>query len=272
MNTVGSLLLSTVIVFGQLCADETQERPYTVIIYGTRGSGRATMSVNLRKEFSFPDISLASLLATHVAEETRLGKKARDYVVRGGKLPSDLALEILCERLSQPDCAHGVFLEEFPLTLTESKDLYDKLSSRFFFMVISIDVSDDWLIKRCQHRSVCHTCGRVYDDPFSCPKHKGQCDICSGTLHQRTEDTPEAIMDRLSTYRSLMAPILDFFQQRSVLTRISGDRDYDETYRAIVNTIFQKTGIAPTKQPTLEGECLEPACLSSYSIEMLGEK
>ena len=266
MKFVGSLVC-VVVLFTQLYAEgELNDRPHAVLIYGIRGSGRATMSVKLRKQFSFPDISLASLLANHVAEETSLGKKAKNYFSHGGELPPELSLEILSERISQPDCAKGFLLEEFPLTPLEAQALYDKFSSHVSFLVITVDVSDDWLIERFQHRSVCRTCGRVYDDEtFSCPKHKGQCDICSGTLHQRTEDSPEVIKSRIASYRTVMSPIFDYYRQKNVLVHVSGDRDFEETYQEIVRTIEQRTGIAPNKLQAIENDNIDS--LSSCSSE-----
>ena len=240
----------TLVLFLCICSpffgEDSENRPYLIVLYGARGSGRTIITVRLRQEFSFPTISIAPLLANQLLEETSLGKKARDFERSGGVFPEELCLSILNDRLLQPDCLQGVLLEEFPNTIDQAKALYDQLESKFTFLAIMINIPDNWFIKRVENRLVCRMCGRVYDKP-SPPNQKGICDICSGPLEQRLEDSADLIRSRLEAYKTKISPVLDFYKEKQLLITIDGDRKLEALYQDIVSTIEARTGLIGQK-------------------------
>jgi len=221
--------------------------PYIVILYGAPGSGRAGMAVRVRRDFDFPNISLATLLANHVLEGTSLGNKGQDYFINGGDLPPELLPAILCERLLEPDCSRGIFLEDMSLSVDQISDIQKQLSRQFRFLVITIDSTDDWLIQKVEHRFVCYACGYVYDDSESNRKDRTNCDVCSSPLQRRQGDAPDVIRSRLEGYRAQLAPLLDLYKKQGVLFRIPGNRKFDETYKDLLSTIEQKTGLLASR-------------------------
>jgi adenylate kinase len=237
--------VSSSLIFG---SDETQgQRPYVVILYGAPGSGRASMAVRLRHDFAFPTISLTTLLANHVLEGTSLGSKGRDYVINGGELPQELLPAILSDRLLQPDCSRGAFLEDMSLTIPQVLDIENQVSSHFQFLVLNIDASDDWLVQRVERRLVCYSCGYVYDDYEMSKKQKEYCDICSSPLQRRQGDAPEVIKARLDTYRTQVSPLLSLYKNQEILVQIAGNRKFDDTYKEILHTIEARTGLVASK-------------------------
>jgi len=240
----------TLVLFLCICSpffgEESENRPYLIVLYGARGSGRTITAVRLQQEFSFPTISIAVLLTNQLLEETSLGKKARDFEQTGGVFPEELCLSIVNDRLLRPDCLQGVLLEEFPNTVDQTKALYDQLKSNFTFLAIVIDIPDEWFIKRVENRLVCRMCGRVYDK-LSPPSQKGMCDICSGPLEQRLEDSAEFIRSRLETYKTKISPVLDFYREKQLLITISGERKLEELYQEMVSIIESRTGLIGQK-------------------------
>lgn len=248
MVKVLSIFVMLCCSFACFAEEEQAAVPYLVVLYGAPGSGRASMAVRLRKDFDFPNISLATLLANHVLEGTTLGNKGQDYFVRGGDLPPELLPAILSERLLEADCSRGAFLEDMSLSVSQIKALQMQLTHRFQVLAINIDASDEWLVQRVGHRFVCYGCGYVCDDSDSNRADSNRCIICSSPMQRRQGDTPEVVRSRVEGYRSQTAPLLSFYREQGVFVQISGDRKFEETYKDLLETIEQRTGIVASKE------------------------
>jgi len=229
--------------------DESCSLPHIITLYGVRGSGRAYIAARLRQDFSLPCISLTSLLSTHLLEETSLGKVAKEYDTSGEEIPQDISLSALIERLMQPDCQQGVFLDEFPYTIEQAQELERKIGTRFCLLAIAIDVNEDWLVQRVQNRLICRMCGRVYDELDSSSKKKESCDICSGTLQHRLDDSPEAIQKRLETHQSCLNPLFELYRNKQALLRVSGEQNTEDTYKDVVASIKAHTKLLQKLRP-----------------------
>jgi adenylate kinase len=240
-------LVPSMIVFGEESVRADCPHSYVIILYGAPGSGRATMAIRLRRDFAFPTISLPSLLTTHVLEGTSLGTKGRDYFINGGELPPELLPAILCDRLIQPDCVSGAFLDDMSLTVQQILDIEKQLGSRFQFLIVNIDSSDDFLVQRVERRLVCYKCGYVYDDTDPSTRQRTRCEFCSSPLQRRQGDTPEVVKSRLETYRSQVSPLLKIYKEQGILVQIPGNRKYDDVYKDIVQTIEHRTGLVASK-------------------------
>jgi adenylate kinase len=221
--------------------------PYIVILYGAPGSGRASMAIHLRRDFAFPTISSATLLTTHVLEGAPLGTKGLEYLTNGGELPQELLPAILCDRFLQPDCIRGAFLEDMSLNVSQILDMKNQLAKRFQFLIVNIDSSDEFLIQHVERRFVCYNCGYVYDDTDPTRKLRTQCDVCSSPLHRRQGDNPEVIKSRLEAYRNQVSPLLNVYREQGILMQIPGNRNYDDVYKDIVQTIEHVTGLMASK-------------------------
>jgi adenylate kinase len=234
--------------------EELSKKPYIIFLYGAKGSGSGVMAVRLKKNFLFPDISLASLISNHILEETPLGEQAKQYLVNGKELPTELSLSILCERLQQKDCTRGSIFEDFPLIVDYFQLMNECISSYFRFLVIYINASDDWLAERSEHRFVCRICGKVYDEATSSLKNKGFCDICLEPLHRRQEDSPEVVKIRVQNYRTQLAPLLNIYQREKILVEINGERPFDTVYKDVINTIEAHTGLQKSDLPATSSQ------------------
>jgi adenylate kinase len=108
--------------------------------------------------------------------------------------------------------------------------------------VVEIDVPREFLIERLAGRRVCPSCSATYHVEFNPPAQPGVCDHCGTGLIQRPDDTPEAIKRRLDIYFEQTAPLLAYYEQRGLLSRIDGNRDIDDVTEAIAAAIAGVAG------------------------------
>jgi adenylate kinase len=69
------------------------------------------------------------------------------------------------------------------------------------------------------------------------PKHEGVCDIDGSKLIQRDDDKPETVEKRLRVYHENTEPLVDYYQEQSVLRRFDGTRNPTEVHDHLRATI-----------------------------------
>jgi adenylate kinase len=55
------------------------------------------------------------MLRKEMKDGSALGRKAEDYIKRGDLVPDGIILDMMKERLQQPDCKGGFILDGFPV-------------------------------------------------------------------------------------------------------------------------------------------------------------
>lgn len=216
-----------------------------LILLGAPGSGKGTQAPLLAKEFGIPHISTGDMFREHLALNTPLGKKARDYMLAGKLGPDELVLDMLMERISKPDCVRGYLLDGFPRTIPQAEALSRFLSKNVSLMALSLKVPDDVIAKRASGRLICRQCGHIYNKDSSPPKKAGICDKCGGEVYQRPDDTPEVVLERLKVYHHQTEPLLGYYQKQGVLANFNGnkapDAVHDELKKYIDKVLIQKS-------------------------------
>jgi adenylate kinase len=190
---------------------------HRVVFLGPPGAGKGTQAAQIAKELGVPHLSTGDILRAAVAARTPLGQKADGYMRAGGLVPDDLVLEILHERLAQPDARVGYLLDGFPRNLAQAEAL-GKFSQ--VERVVSLEISPDLLVNRLSERRTCPKCQSVYNLSTQPPKAAGKCDRDGTALFQRPDDRPEAITTRLKVYAEQTAPLLDYYRQRHLLRAV----------------------------------------------------
>jgi adenylate kinase len=154
-----------------------------------------------------------------------------------GKLVSDdVMVEMIRERIAQPDVDKGFILDGFPRTVPQAEALDRMLGEidRKLDRVVEMKVDDAALIDRVSGRFSCKTCGAAYHDHYNQPKRDGVCDVCGGTEFQRRpDDNAETMKTRLAAYYGQTAPILPYYRQKGLLTTIDGMAEIDEVTRQL---------------------------------------
>lgn len=222
-----------------LCAHETApvSSKRVVILLGPPGSGKGTQAVRLSKELGIPHISTGDLFRDNISRNTDLGKKAKSYMEAGKLVPDEVVLDMLFDRVKNPDCAKGYLLDGFPRTIPQAEALDKYLGSEENVIALNLVVKDEEIIKRIAGRLTCVKGGHIQNKYFSPPKVEGQCDTCQGQLVQRPDDAPAVVEERLRVYHAQTAPLVHFYETKGILVNIDGANPADVVFKDLLKAL-----------------------------------
>jgi hypothetical protein len=104
-----------------------------------------------------------------------------------------VTIEMVRNRLAEPDALEGFLLDGFPRTVPQAEVLDDILldtAQTRLDVVLELVVDDDEVIRRLSGRRTCRSCNHIWHVDFDPPKVDGVCDIDGGELYQREDDKP----------------------------------------------------------------------------------
>ncbi len=208
-----------------------------LILLGPPGAGKGTQAEILSKHFSIPTISTGNILRAAVKNGTPVGRRAKEYMDAGKLVPDDVIIGVISERLAEPDCARGFILDGVPRTIPQAEALEN--AGVAFDHVLSLEISDEEIVKRMSGRRVCLSCGAPFHITGNPPRQEGVCDSCGGVLQQRADDKPEVVQDRLRVYHAETEPLKDFYAKRGLLVSIGNKPTPNETFQAILSVMGQ---------------------------------
>ena len=198
-----------------------------LVFLGPPGAGKGTIAAKVNKNFGYPHISTGDLFRAAIKNQTPLGKQVTAITEKGDLVPDELTIQMVKERLAEPDAAKGFILDGFPRTITQAEALRAmcKITS-----VLNFDVGEKLIIERLAGRRVCRSCGATYHIRFMPPKREQICDACGGELYTRKDDTIESIQNRLSVYNAQTAPLIAYYTERKLIVNIDAALDADSVY------------------------------------------
>jgi len=125
------------------------------VFIGLPGAGKGTQARLLSERLGIPQISTGDILREHVQDSTRLGVMARTYMDRGEYVPDDLVVEMVMQRLNDPDAEKGFILDGFPRTVPQAEALDEALAAaeRPLSAVLKFAIADEMAIRRLTARS-----------------------------------------------------------------------------------------------------------------------
>ena len=203
-----------------------------IIFLGPPGAGKGTQAQRVCSALNIPQISTGDILRRAMKEQTPTGVKAKAFIDAGKLVPDDVIIDIVKDRLAQPDCASGYILDGFPRTVPQAEALEGIAA---IDAVIELDVADEKLIERLSGRRVCLKCGATYH--VSRLNGETECAACGDTLIQRDDDKAETVLNRLTVYHNQTAPLVDFYQKRGLLKVIDGAQDMDTIFASIMDIV-----------------------------------
>lgn len=194
-----------------------------LILLGAPGAGKGTQAEQICQRLHIPAISTGNILREALKSGTELGLKAKSFMDAGNLVPDDVVIDMLKERISEPDCKDGFILDGFPRTIPQAEAL-DAMGVSID-RVIDIEVPDEKIVTRMSGRRVCEKCGASYHLVYNPPKVEGVCDKCAGALVQRKDDNAETVRDRLTVYHNQTEPLKSHYAAQGKLFQVDGDRD-----------------------------------------------
>jgi adenylate kinase len=188
--------------------------PLDVLLLGVQGSGKGTQAKRLASEYDIAHLSTGDMLRKAIAEGTELGRRVQPILEAGDLVPDDLMIDLIRERIQAPDTEGGFILDGFPRTMAQADALDSMLSEvdRPLTVVLELQVPDDVAIERLRRR---------------------------GVEEGRSDDTPEAIANRIDLYHRETKPLVSHYRLAGNLVGIHGDRPENEVFTEIQQAVDQ---------------------------------
>jgi adenylate kinase len=185
-----------------------------ILLLGPQGSGKGTQARRISAEYGIPHIATGDMLRAAIAEGTPLGQQVKPILEGGELVPDELIIEVIRERLEEPDAAAGFVLDGFPRTMGQADALDSVLREigRELTVVFALQVSDEICIERLLKRA---------------------------RDEQRTDDTPDAIRRRLELYHRETEPLIEHYRTLGVLLTIHADGTPNEVFAEIQAALEQ---------------------------------
>jgi adenylate kinase len=171
-----------------------------LIFLGAPGAGKGTQAQLLAKSQNIPHISTGDILRAAVKNQTPLGLKAKSYMDNGELLPDALILDMIRDRLNQPDAKLGWILDGFPRNVSQAEFL-DRLLTEIgqnYNYAININVPQDRLVERLLNRAI---------------------------IEKRLDDTEDVIRRRLEVYDDQTVPTIEYYRSKGTFHDVDGDRE-----------------------------------------------
>ncbi len=212
-----------------------------LVLLGVPGAGKGTQAKLLEKKLGLPQISTGDIFRYNLSNDTELGLRAKHYMDKGELVPDSLTIDMVKDRLAQPDCAQGAIMDGFPRNLVQAK-AFDEITAADggVDLVPLIALEDDEAMRRITGRRVCRTCGAVYHVDFSPPKQAGVCDVDGGELYQRDDDKPDTVRNRLYVYYKQTSPLIGYYFAKDLLAQLDGGRPIESVHEELVSLLTDK--------------------------------
>jgi adenylate kinase len=202
-------------------------KPGPILLLGAPGAGKGTQAKDLAAKWGIPQISTGDLLRTNRDHGTPLGLKAKQVMDEGKLVPDDLVNAMVAERLKQPDTANGYILDGYPRTLGQAKWLDEHVGAdakALPVIAVSIQVGYNELLRRITGRRICPVCGTIYNIYLQPPKVDEKCDQDGTPLVRRSDDTEEVFRERMRTYDSQTAPVVEHYREQGRFEAVDGSK------------------------------------------------
>ena len=200
-----------------------------LILLGAPGAGKGTQATFICQKYSIPQISTGDMLRAAVKAGTPLGLELKKVMDSGALVSDELIINLVKERIAQPDCAQGFLFDGFPRTIPQADAM--KAAGVKLDYVLEIDVPFDAIIERMSGRRSHPASGRTYHVKFNPPKVANVDDVTGEPLVQRADDQEETVKNRLAVYSAQTRPLVEYYSNWA-----KSDPTAAPKYRAISGT------------------------------------
>lgn len=220
-----------------------------LVLLGCPGAGKGTQATFVKEKYHLAQVSTGDMLRAAISAGTPLGQQVRQIMDEGRLVSDDIMIQLVKERISQPDCANGFLLDGFPRTIPQAEALRENHIHLDY--IVEINVPDEELINRLSGRRVHLPSGRVYHVDFNPPKVEGIDDVTGEPLVHRSDDYEETIKRRLAVYHQQTEPLINYYiqqaEQRSanapIYIKINGIGSVEEVSERIFSAIAETRDI-----------------------------
>lgn len=180
-----------------------------LVLLGSPGAGKGTQAGFISEKFHIPQISTGDMLRAATKAGTPIGLQAKKIMDEGRLVSDDIMIQLIKDRLAEPDCVQGALLDGFPRTIPQADALRD--NGIYLDFIIEIRVPDEEVIKRLSGRRIHPASGRTYHTIYQPPKVPDHDDETGEPLIQRVDDHEDTIRKRLGVYHQQTEPLVNYY-------------------------------------------------------------
>lgn len=197
-----------------------------MVLLGPPGAGKGTQAKILCKKLNLAHVSTGDILRQAIEDGLPLGAKAKEFLEKGELVPDNIVVETVVERIKLI-AGSGFVLDGFPRTERQAEELDAALSNMGISLdlVIYLETHLEVSARRLSGRRVCGICNINYHQENIPPKKEGICDKCGGALKLREDDREETVKKRWEVYQAQTVSLIDYYQRKGNLRKVSGDLD-----------------------------------------------
>ncbi|HSZ98266.1 MAG TPA: adenylate kinase [Bradyrhizobium sp.] len=224
-----------------------------LILLGPPGSGKGTQAQRLIHRYGIVQLSTGEMLRAAVAAQTPVGLKAKDIMAGGGLVPDEIVIGIISDRLDQPDAANGFILDGFPRTVPQAEALDDLLRKKRLKLdaVIELRVNESALLQRVETRAA---------------------EMRARGEEVRVDDTPEVLVKRLASYRSLTEPLIHYYSERRKLLTVDGMMTIEHVTHEIGRILTAIGAVEPKVAQKAAKKVAKPAARAAAKTSKSAQK
>ena len=213
-----------------------------LVLLGPPGAGKGTQAKFICEKYDIPQISTGDMLRAAIKAGTEVGRQAKSVMDAGGLVSDALIMDLVKERIAQPDCAKGFLFDGFPRTMAQAEALREAGVS--LDAIVEITVPDESIIDRMSGRRIHLASGRTYHVTHNPPKIEGKDDVTGDPLIQRDDDKENTVRKRLEEYHRMTSVLSDFYsnaenhgEKAPAFVSIDGTRKIDEVTSDIMRNL-----------------------------------
>jgi adenylate kinase len=220
---------------------------------GAPGSGKGTQAQRLVKQFGIPQISTGDILRKHRKEGTELGKRADAIMAKGLLVDDATMLDIIRDRVVQPDARNGFILDGFPRTQTQASALTTLMLDLGtpIDAVVLFEVGDAELVRRISGRRTCSLCNKVFNIHTAPPPSPATDCVPDSTEHQlfqRKDDEEATVAERLRVYAQQTQPVLSYYSDAGMLRTVRAEGTLEEITQRLLDVLASKPAAVRKKR------------------------
>lgn len=206
-----------------------------IVLLGPPGAGKGTQAKSICIRYSMPHISTGDIFRKHITKQTPLGMEAKKFIEKGQLVPDEITIQLVEERLNEPDCREGYLIDGFPRTVRQAEALtiFQENKKEKLKTALLIKVPREFILDRMTGRRVCPSCGASYHIKYNPTVIDSKCDLCGTDIIQRKDDYEETVRERLDVYDTLTQPLIEYYDSRGLLSVVDGTKAINEVFESI---------------------------------------
>ena len=187
-----------------------------IVLLGPPGCGKGTQSKLSVEKNNFVQLSTGELLRDETSKaDSSLGKKLKKLMESGELVPDKVVIDIIVKKVEENE-KQSIIFDGFPRNLNQAKALDESLRNvstkldRAIFFEIKFEILEERIKNRIN-------------------ESKGQ--------QQRKDDNLETLLNRIEVFKSSTLPIVNYYQEKGILSKINGMKKVEDVNSEILKII-----------------------------------